>query len=362
MEEIRMASLYVTSSEAYSGKSAVCLGVGIKFGGEGLKIGYLKPVNTHCEVRDGVAHDDDLEFARTQLSLVEPVESLGPIALTPDKLELVLRGPDVDYAPKLRSAIAQASAGRDLLVLEGGRTLLEGYAIGLPSRSVVEIAGATVLLVLRHDETLMIDRALSAQDYFGQRLGGAVINQVPRTAQDHVRNVIVPYLRRCGVPVFGSLPKDPVLLAPSVAEMAEELKANVLCCPERLEEGIQDVLVGAMSVDAALTYFRRRPNKAVITGGDRADIQLAALETSTRCLILTGNLPPRPMVLSRAEELGVPVLLVNMDTLGTIGVVERLMGRNRFQQPQKIARFLGLMGEHFDYDALRQILELRTAL
>ena len=58
-----------------------------------------------------------------------------------------------------------------------------------------------------------------------------------------------------------------------------------------------------------MTYFRRKPNKAVITGGDRADIQLAALETSTRCLILTGNLYPSPAVLNRAEELCVPVLL-----------------------------------------------------
>ena len=38
------------------------------------------------------------------------------------------------------------------------------------------------------------------------------------------------------------------------------------------------MLVGAMSVESALSYFRRKPNKAVITGGDRADIQLAALE------------------------------------------------------------------------------------
>jgi len=61
-------------------------------------------------------------------------------------------------------------------------------------------------------------------------------------------------------------------------------------------------MVGAMNVDSALAHFRRQPNKAVITGGDRPDIQLAALETSTRCLILTGNLPPNPLIIGRAKS------------------------------------------------------------
>ena len=58
--------------------------------------------------------------------------------------------------------------------------------------------------------------------------------------------------------------------------------------------------------------------KALITGGDRSDIHLVALETATRCLILTGNLRPMPEVVRRAEELGVPVLLVRQNTLEVV--------------------------------------------
>jgi BioD-like phosphotransacetylase family protein len=120
------------------------------------------------------------------------------------------------------------------------------------------------------------------------------------------------------------------------------------------------MLVGAMSVESALSYFRRQPNKAVITGGDRADIQLAALDTSTRCLILTGNLYPSPVVLNRADELGIPVLLADMDTLSAIDVVEGYVGRGRVQQPQKIDRFGALLTEHLDFAALDADLGLRA--
>jgi len=121
---------------------------------------------------------------------------------------------------------------------------------------------------------------------------------------------------------------------------------------------VEHLMVGAMNVEAALRYFRRKPNKAVITGGDRPDIQLAALETSTKCLILTGNLEPSPIILGRAEEIGVPVLLVREDTLTTVQNIESFFGKTRFHQPKKIECFERLLEEHFDFAKLDEALGL----
>ena len=74
----------------------------------------------------------------------------------------------------------------------------------------------------------------------------------------------------------------------------------------------------------------------MITGGDRPDIQLAALETSTKCLILTGNLHPSPIILNRAEELGVPMILVGQDTMTAMQTIEKFFGRSRFHQIKKL--------------------------
>ena len=115
-----------------------------------------------------------------------------------------------------------------------------------------------------------------------------------------------------------------------------------------------------MGAESALSYFRRKPNKAVITGGDRTDIMLAALETSTRCLVLTGNLyPAQAHVLNRADELCVPVLLTKLDTLAAIEIIEGFFNRSRFQQPQKIERFSSLLDEYFDYAALYDTLGIQ---
>src|SRR5512136_888799 len=354
-----MANLYVTSAETFSGKSALCIGLGVRFRADGLKAGYMKPVNVNCRLREGLPYDDDVTFARQIFDMPEPPTLIGPVALTPAKLEQQLRGPETAYEPRFMEAFKQLAASRDVMVLEGGRSWREGYVAGLTARRVVALAQAQVLIVLKHEETLLADRALAAQDYFGPALMGVVINETPRAHMDDMREIVEPYLKRHGLPVLGVLPKDPLLAAPTVAELAEGLHAEILSGADKTGELVEHMLVGAMSAETALTYFRRQANKAVITGGDRADIQLAALETSTRCLILTGNLYPSPVVLNRADELGVPVLLADMDTLRAIEVVEGYLGRGRVQQPQKVDRFVKLLTEHLNFAVLYEGLGLK---
>ena len=355
-----MANLYVTSAETFSGKSALCIGLGVRFRADRLKAGYMKPVNVNCRLREGLPYDDDVAFAKQIFDMPEPPTLLGSVALTPAKLEQQLRGPETDYEPQFVKAFTQLSANRDVMVLEGGRSWREGYVAGLSPKRVVELTQAQVLIVLKYDQTLLADRALAAQDYFGKALVGVVINETPRAFTEHVHAVVEPYLLRHQLQVMGVLPVDPTLSASTVTELAEGLHAEILCGADKMGELVENMLVGAMSVEAALTYFRRQPNKAVITGGDRADIQLAALETSTRCLILTGNLYPSPVVLNRADELGVPVLLADMDTLRAIEVVESLLGRSRVQQPQKIERFTAMLNDNLRFPVLYDRLGIKV--
>lgn len=353
-----MANLYVTSAETFAGKSAVCIGLGVRFRADGIKAGYMKPVNVNCRLHEGLPYDDDVIFAKEIFDMPESPTLIGPVALTRAKLEGQLRGPETGYENQFMDAFTRLSEGRRVMVLEGGRSWREGYVAGLSARRVVELTGAQVIIVLKYDETLLADRALAAQDYFGQALLGVMINEAPRQRMDLLKDDITPYLVRHNLHVLGILPRDPMLAAPTVAELADGLHAEILCNAERKGDLVEQMMVGAMGAEAALIHFRRIPNKAVITGGDRADIQLAALETSTRCLILTGNLYPSPVVLNRADELGVPVLLADLDTLKVTEVVEGFLGRGRVQLPQKIDRFTALLNEHFDFATLYKGLDI----
>jgi BioD-like phosphotransacetylase family protein len=354
-----MATLYITSTETFSGKSALCVGLAKRLQRDGYRIGYMKPVSTGTRLAAGLV-DEDAEFFKQMFGLADSLEDMVPVRLGSRIVEEILRGEDdTDFVALLKSAYERIAHGRDVVVLEGGCNFREGYLVDLPTPQVGRLLGARELVVVKYGEDLQtLDDALTARVRLGESLIGIVLNAIPRQRMPFVQEIVRPALEERGVPVLAILPQERLLLSISVGELAEFLSGNILCCPDKVDELVEHLMVGAMSVDSALTYFRRKPNKAVITGGDRPDIQLAALETSTKCLILTGNLRPSPIILGRAEEVGVPMILVRQDTLSTVEVIERFFGKTRFHQEKKVERFEEMLEDRFDYERLYAALDL----
>ncbi len=358
-----MATLYVTSTETFSGKSALCIGLARHMSREGLRIGYMKPVSTSAREVDSEWIDEDAAFFRQAFGLRDDLADMAPVCLSPQLVEAILTGrTEDDFHALLLAAYQRISSGRDVVILEGGGSLREGYVVGLPTPQVSELLGAHEVAVVKYGTDLqLVDDVHAARARLGASMIGVVLNAVPRQRMPFVQETIRPALEAQGIAVLAVLPQERLLQSISVRELAECLAGEILCGHEKVDELVEHLMVGAMSVDSALTYFRRKPNKAVITGGDRPDIQLAALETNTKCLILTGNLAPSPIILGRSEEVGVPMILVKQDTLSAVEVIERFFGKTRFHQEKKIQRFDELLLDRFQFDRLYQALGLKRA-
>lgn len=355
-----MKSLYITSVERYSGKTATCLALGRHFQADGYHVGYLKPLSLQPWRVAGKLADEDAAFVKQVLGLgAEPWE-LSPVVVTPDFLRAHLRGEtETDLMQRVKLACEKASAGQDILLLEGGGSLREGYVVGLPTPVVAATLGSDALAIVKYrEEVRVLDDALTARTRLGERLCGIIINRVPADAAGFVSEVAVPYLEKQGIPVLGVLPEVRTLAALTVGELVNVLHAEVLTKHLDPDALCESLTVGAMTAEAALRRFRKYRNKAVITGGDRTDIQLAALETSTTCLILTGNLHPSPLIVKQADEFGVAVLLVPTNTMETVEAIERVFGKTRLGHPAKLQQFERLLAEHVDLDRLYQVLGL----
>ena len=192
------------------------------------------------------------------------------------------------------------------------------------------------------------------------RLLGVVINDIPPAEFSTASETIRLYLEEQHIPVLSMIPKDRILNSISVKEIAKRLNAEVLCCAEHLDWMVESLSIGAMNVNSALGYFRQRENMAVVTGGDRTELQMAALETSTHCLILTGRIPPKDLIIERAESLEIPVLSVDTDTLTTVEVVDRAFGKVPLHEEIKVRQVKRLIQQNFDFERLLQYLSLET--
>ncbi|MFP3867811.1 MAG: phosphotransacetylase family protein [Desulfobacteraceae bacterium] len=354
-----MQALYITSTTPTGGKTALCYGLAARMQQDGLQVGYFQPLVFSKRGNSEDVISKDARFMGAALDLKDSLELLSPAVVDAAGLERVLDGDPHDYADRIERAFVELAKDRDVLLIEGAATLNEGLLLDLPPQALAARLNTRVLAVIKYTDELAVDGLLAAKVQFGSSFLGAVLNEVPHSSLEFVETLIVPFLQNRRIPVYATLPQERLLMALTVDEIAEFLGAQILNSPERGDDLVENFLVGAMSVDAALSYFRRQPHKAVITGGDRSDIQLAALETSTRCIILTGNIPPGPVILSRAEELAVPLLLARQDTLSVVEILEQYFGRMHFHQPRKVDFFKQLLTKYFDFSSLYKDLEIK---
>ena len=330
-----MLPLLIESTESYAGKSLVCLGLGLKFQKDGFKIAYLKPLGK-SPIRIGkVTTDEDAVFIQDALRLDEPLDQLCPVVVTQDLIIDAYDGKVKGLEKKVKDAYGKVSRGKDIVLIGGGGSLHEGTLFGLSSVNLARNFKAKVILVDNAEHETNVDCILKAKEGLQDTLIGVILNRVPPYRIDFVKKKVIPFFKKRGVDVLGTIPLDPLLQSVSVRELQQILNGQFLFGKEHESDLIEKFFVGSMNADKAIDYFKKTKNKAVIVGGDRPDIILAALETPTSCVVLTGGLYPNEILLAKAEEMGIPMILVKDDTYTTVQKVDNVLGRLRVKEAKK---------------------------
>ncbi len=173
------------------------------------------------------------------------------------------------------------------------------------------------------------DRIIAAKELFGERMKLAVFNQLGGYKRSYIQSVAGKTLKENGVELIGTSPQDSVLGSLFVSEIEESLNAEFIVRPER-DIMVEEVLIGAMSANAAVEHFK-------------------------------GNIEPAEMVVKRAKENGIPVLLVKEDTLKAVAKLEEVMGKARIKGEVKIERIKELIKNYVNVDRIIEILQLQPS-
>ena len=201
------------------------------------------------------------------------------------------------------------------LFVEGGKDLTYGTSIRLDTLSLARYINGKLIIVVSGDEGTIIDDvtfikkyvAMAGIDY------GIVINKVSNL--EDYRNNYLRDIKELGVNVLGVIPFEPDLTYVPVSYIAEKLQARIITGESGLNRKVKNVFVGAMSGDAASRLpLWKKEGKLVITGGDRSDMVVAALDQTTSCIVLTNNIIPPHNLIAKASDMRIPILLVPFDT------------------------------------------------
>jgi len=314
-----MKSVFITSTSSLAGKTTVGLCVALNFQGE---VGYFKPLSTN----------EDVHLFKNILKLKEPEETLS--------LE------DGD----LNKRFKELSEGKDLLIIESGPNLSYGAFKKLSASEIAKTLDLEPVIVTEGSTETIVDKLIMGQACFS-RIRGVIINKISYSELNETKSFTVPSLEEVGFPVVGTVPSYKMLRVFTARDVQTHLNAEIVC-EEGLDKGIDNILIGAMSFDSALTYFRRYADKVVITGGDRAEIMLAAMETSTSCIVATGGERPSPPVIKKAVELEIPILLVEGHTYAAAKKIEEIRPKIMPEDQEKIELIKKRISRHIDMKAI----------
>ncbi|MCE5194986.1 MAG: phosphotransacetylase family protein [Nitrospiraceae bacterium] len=345
-----MIPIFIASTRSYSGKTFIALGIALKLMELGYNVGYMKPFGRVPVKKESALFDADAVFIKEALSLNESFEVISPFVLEYETQNLIFDNKIKNIKPRIIKAL-NSMKKKDFIIIGGGADLFDGAVLNIDALSIAKEIKARVLMVESWIGDMSADSLLGAARLLKKDFMCGVINRVPVNSFEHVDKTVKPFLEKKGVNIFGVFEKDSVLESFTTRQLTEILNGKILCCENRLDEFIENFLIGAMDVDSALRYFRRVPNKAVITGAHRSDIQLAAMETSTKCIIITGGLYANDVVIAKAEAEGVPIISVAEDTFTVIDRIEAIMGKTRIRGKQKIQRAKELIDKKFNINA-----------
>jgi BioD-like phosphotransacetylase family protein len=336
----------------------ITLGLGLMFKEAGYRIGYIKPLGKTPLKYKNTYVDADADFMGSALGIKEGPNVISPFVVSFESQNRLLQGKPSDKFAHVIKAFKNVK-GKSVILIGGAADLFEGASFGLNALKIIQHVRALTLVVEPWEGDSTIDSLMGAKKLLGRYFLGAVINKIPESAHNHIKKQVRPFLEEKGIPVFASLHRDILLDSITVRQLNTILNGTVLCSEDHLDAFIENFSIGAMDVDSALKYFRRTPNKAVITGANRSDIQLAALETSTKCIILTGGMFTNDVILGKAQLQGVPMISTNDDTYTTVERIESVLGKIRIREQKKILKTKEIISKEFDFDRLLKALKIK---
>lgn len=366
------ASIYLTSAEGRSGKSAIALGVLDALLADAPRVGVFRPL-----IRAGADRDRVLELLRSRATAEVPYEACVGVSY-----EEAHTDPEGSLS-RIVAAYKSLEAQCDAVVVVGS----DFTDVAVPSElafnaRVAANLNVPALLVLggrshESSETLGQSLALSASELkqiaeLGvQELQNAyatvlavLVNRADPDALDEIIAGVSATVTS-DVPVW-AVPEDVLLVAPPVSAVIESIQGTMVRgSKELLAREVRDVVIAGMKSEHLLP--RLLEGSVVVIAADRAETLLAvtmAHEAATfptvAAVVLNGDfeLPESIEQLLDGIDSTMPVIRVPFGTFETVQRITSARGLLREESPAKFDRALALFETHIDTQRLRERLHL----
>ncbi|MCV7257703.1 phosphate acetyltransferase [Mycobacterium shimoidei] len=350
-----MPSIYIAAPEGDTGKSTIALGLLHRLAATTPRVGVFRPIARRGDDRDYIL---DLLLAHATAGL--PYERC--VGVTYQQLHADLDAAIDDIVERYHAVAEQCDA---VIIVGSDYTDVTSPAeLSVNARIAVNL-GAPVLLAVRakgrsaEQVAQVVEVCLAELDAQHAHTAAVVANR----CEPAQLTAVTEALRGFGPRTY-ALPDEPLLVAPTVAELQTAVNGTLRSGDaELMGREAMGVVVAGMTADHVLE--RLGEGVAVITPGDRSDVVLAVASAhaaegfpSLSCIILNGGLELHPSIAALVAGLGLrlPIIETALGTYETASAVAATRGRVTATSQRKIDTALELMERYVDIsDLLAQL-------
>ena len=366
-------NLYITATEARSGKSAISLGIMELLLRNIDKVGFFRPFINEASAKGG--KDPDINLISSHFNLGIPYEKMYAYT-TEEASNFLSQGKNDKLLEGVLNKYKELEADYDFILCEGiefgGATASFDFDINV---EVSNNLGSPVLLVSNayHKSAADIIRSIKVYNKSFVNRGCNVIATIINRLNPAVKSEIVDMVKKEALPgdqLLYTIPDEEYLGNPTMAEIARAMNAEVLYGEEQMTRHVYGFTVAAMQ----LRNFLRRIEQGslIITPGDRSDVIVACLSSVSSMsmpnitgIMLTGGLRPEEPICRLIEGSTniVPILSVEENTFPAARIVDNIHSVISPEDSRKITKVLEIFEKNVDIDRLtKKIILTQSAV
>jgi BioD-like phosphotransacetylase family protein len=254
------------------------------------------------------------------------------------------------------------------VIIEGTGHAGVGSVIDKSNADVAKLLHSKVILVGKGGIGSAIDRLELNRKFFeshGVEVLGVILNKVHQDKIDKVKRNIQRYCKDKKIQLLGCIPYSPILSNPTLGQVIDELKPEIIFENESRKTVIDDFIVGASNVEEFFEIMKDKTgNLLMVLPANRLDIILAITKLNelknddlkVLGILFSGRSKPSRMAVDILRRENISILWKNGDTYSVISKLSSISIKTGPEEERKIEEIKKIVIANVQYSKILSYL------
>lgn len=353
-------TIFIATTEPYSGKSIIAIGIVNMLLARARKVAYFKPI-----INDDPADKKDVDIETIVEHFDLPISYEDTYAFTRRQAMQQLESQrDGDLINTVISKVKKLEESYDFIVIEGSDYVGEGIAFEFETNvTIARNLNAPVIMVVSAENkstAQVISNVQTVLRNFQNRdmqVLAVVVNKANPAMREEILQLLATVLP--GKRIVAVIPQDKNLQNPTMKEIVDQLQGKLLFGEAQLSNQVDNFVTGAMHLPHFLDHISE--NVLIVTPGDRGDIIIGALQAGLSVnypkvagIVLTAGIEPEEPVIRLLKGLQtvMPIVAVQQGTFQTTALLGAVKSGWSAGNSKKIRLAISSFEKYMDVNAL----------